>query len=297
MADYDGEQEQHQDDVTDIDDNMSNQGETPDENNGPDDADANSEGDADDEVVITIGEEAPPHDEVEKEAAPAWVKDLRKADREKAREIRELKQQLAAKAAPQEAAPVLGVKPTLESVDYDTDRFETELTAWHEKKRSVEAETAKKQKEVEDQQAEFNGKLTAYKTAAKELKVSDFADSEAVVSETFSVIQQQIMLDAVSTPAAQAQLVSVLGKNEDRLKQLASIKNPIKFAIALSDLEKQLKVTNRKAPPPPEKVLRGSAAAVGVNDPKLARLEAAADKSGDRTELVAYKKALKAKAA
>lgn len=289
---------QDQDAVEDDEQVNQQEGETPEGEEDQHEPEAD-EGDADDEVVVTIGEESPPHneDEVEGQPAPKWVKDLRKRERELARENRELKAAQAA-AKPQQAAPKLGARPTLqdEDVNYDEDILAEKLEKWLDDKRTVADAAKKQEQEAAEQQAEHNGKLSAYKTAAKELRVSDFEESEAVVAENFSQLQQNIMLDAVSSPAAQAQLVSALGKNESRLKQLASIKNHIKFAVALSELEKQLKVTNRKAPPAPEKVVRGNSTAIGVNDPKLARLEAAADKSGDRTELVAYKKHLKAKA-
>ena len=256
------------------------------------------EGDADEEVIITIGEAAPPHDEdeVEGKPAPAWVKNLRIADREKAREIRELKQQLAAKAAPQSDVPALGAKPTLESVNYDEDLYEAAIDAWKDQKRSIDDQAAKKQKEIDDQQKEWQGKVDKYKAAKATLKVANFDDAEAVVTDKLSLIQQSVLMDAIDTPELQAQLVYALSRNDSELKRIASITNPVKFAVAVSKLESQLKVTNRKAPPAPEKVVRGSAAAVGVNDPKLARLEAAAEKSGDRTEVARYKKQLKIRA-
>lgn len=269
------------------------EGETPEGEEGQHEPEA-AEGDADDEVVITIGEEAPPHNEEDSQPAPAWVKDLRKADREKAREIRELKQQLAAKAPAQEQAQSLGAKPTLESTDYDAERFEAELTEWHEKKRAVDEQTAKQQKEVEDQNKAYKARLDGYNTAKVALKVPDFDDAEAVVLDSLTQTQQGIIVSGADNSA---NVIYALGKNPAKLKELASIKDPVKYAFAIAKLETQLKVTPRKAPPAPESVVRGNSTAVGVNDPKLARLEAAADKSGDRSELVAYKKAMKAKAA
>ena len=292
---------QDQDAVEDDEQVDQHEGETPDSDEDQHEPEAD-EGDADEEVIITIGEAAPPHDEdeVEGKPAPAWVKNLRIADREKAREIRELKAEkaalLAAQNANQTAAPVLGAKPTLESVEYDEDRYEAALDAWKDQKRSIDDQAAKKQKEVEDQQKEWEAKVNKYKAAKATLKVANFDDAEAVVTDKLSLIQQSVLMDAIDTPELQAQLVYALSRNDSELKRIASITNPVKFAVAVSKLESQLKVTNRKAPPAPEKVVRGSAAAVGVNDPKLARLEAAADKSGDRTELVAYKKQQSAKA-
>lgn len=282
---------QDQDAVEDDEQVEQQEGETPESDEGQHEPEAD-EGDADDEVVITIGEEAPPHDEAETQAAPAWVKDLRKADREKAREIRELRQQLAEKSTPQANAPVLGVKPTLESTDYDTERFEAELTAWHEKKRAVDDQAAKQQKEVDDQQKAYKARLDGYNTAKVALKVPDFDDAEAVVLDSLNQTQQGIIISGADNAA---NVIYALGKNPAKAKELASIKDPVKYAFAVAKLETQLKVTPRKAPPAPEKVVRGNSTAVGVNDPKLARLEEAADKSGDRTALVAYKKAMNSK--
>jgi hypothetical protein len=290
MADSNGVEEQNQDDVTDQNQENEQQDETSSGNEDQNQADAANEGEADDEVVITIGEEAPPHDEEEK-AAPAWVKDLRKADREKAREIRELKQQLAEKTTTQ-AVSVLGVKPTLEGCDFDTDRFETELTGWHERKRAADEQAAKQQKATEDAQKAWQTKLDGYKTAKASLKVSDFEDAEAVVLESTNVTQQGIIVSGADTPA---NVIYALGKNPAKLKELASIKDPVKFAFAVAKLETQLKVTPRKAPPAPEKVVRGSAAAVGVTDPKLERLEAEAARTGDRTKIAAYRREIREK--
>lgn len=291
MADSNGVEEQNQDDVVDDEQVVDVSGETHDDEDQQDEQGSDN-GDADDEVVITIGEEAPPHDEEEK-AAPAWVKDLRKADREKAREIRELRQQLAARTITQ-AEPTLGAKPTLEGCDFDTDRFETELTGWHERKRAVDDQTAKKQKAEDDAKKAWQTKLDGYNAAKTSLKVADFEDAEAVVLEATDVTQQGIIVSGADTPA---NVIYALGKNPAKLKELASIKDPVKFAFAVAKLETQLKVTPRKAPPAPEKVVRGSAAAVGVHDPKLDRLEAEADKTGDRTKLVAYKRQMKQQAA
>lgn len=66
-----------------------------------------------DEVIISIGEETPPQEEEVR--APEWVRELRKANREKERKIRELEAKLNATAT--ETKPVaLGPKPDRKSV-------------------------------------------------------------------------------------------------------------------------------------------------------------------------------------
>lgn len=288
MADNNGDVEQSQEEFE-----QQEESQQQDEMSGSEQTEgqAESKGD-DDEVIITIGEEPPPQEEVEKEAAPQWVKDLRKRERELARENRELKAAQAAKSAPQ--AQTLSAKPTLEDCQFDEEVFEQKLTAWHEQKRAVEAEEVKARQAQEAAQQAYQARVQRYQQGKAELKVSDFDEAEAAVADTLSVVQQQIILAGAKDPT---KLTYALGKNPVELKRLASITDPVEYAWAAAQLETQLKVTQRKSAPPAERKIVGNAAAVAVNDPKLARLEAEADKTGDRSALIAYKRAMKTKAA
>jgi len=77
-----------------------------------------TEGDAEqheeesDEVVVSIGEEAPPAEEEQR--APEWVRELRKANREKERRIRELEAKLQTTAQTENKPVALGPKPKLD---------------------------------------------------------------------------------------------------------------------------------------------------------------------------------------
>lgn len=243
----------------------------------------------DGEVVITFADEAPPttnEDEVDGKPAPQWLKDLRKSDREKSRRIRELEQAAAAReAAAAPAAPVVGEKPTLEGCDFDGDQFEAELTAYYERKRKADDVAAAARQEQEAQQAAWNQRLTAYKSAGAALKVVDFADAEAAVQDVLNQTQLGIIVGGADNPA---QLVYALGKSPAKAKELAAIKDPVKYIFAVAKLETQLKVQPRKAPPAPERVVRGNAGAATGVDNTLARLQAEADKSGDRSAVAKY---------
>lgn len=287
MADNNSEVEQSQEEFE-----QQEESQQQDEMSGNEQTEGHAESEGDDEVIITIGEDTPPQEEAEKEAAPQWVKDLRKRERELARENRELKAAQAAKSAPQ--AQTLSAKPTLEDCQFDEEVFEQKLTAWHEQKRAIEAEQAKQREESEKAQQAFQARVQRYQQGKAELKVSDFDDAEAAVADTLSVVQQQIILAGAENPT---NLTYALGKNPAKLKELASITDPVQYAFAVAKLETQLKVTQRKSAPPAERRIVGNAAAVAVNDPKLARLEAEADKTGDRSALITYKKAMKARAA
>ena len=236
-----------------------------------------------DEVVVSIGEEAPPPEE--HTPAPEWVKELRKTNRELQRQNREL--QARAQAAPPETKPVvIGNKPKLEDHDYDADKYEEALTNWFERKRQADDVNAKQEAEVMNQQKAWQSKLDGYGKAKAELRVKDFEDAEAVAQELFNITQQGVMLQGADNPAL---VVYALGKNPKKAQELAAIKDPVKFAFAVAKLEKDLKVTNRRAAPPPERILSGTGRSSGAVDSTLERLREDAARTGNMTKVIAYK--------
>jgi hypothetical protein len=240
-----------------------------------------------DDVVVTIGEEAPPAEE-EHAQAPEWVRELRKSHRELQRKNRELEDKLKTGTAETKPAVTLGVKPKLEDHDYDADKYEAALANWYEQKRQVDEQTAKAEAEAKSANEAWQAKLTSYGKAKTELKVKDFDDAEAAVQEAFSTTQQGIILQGAENPAL---LIYALGKNPKKAKELASITDPVKYAFAVAKLETQLKVTNRKAAPAPERTVRGTGSVSGTVDSQLERLRAEAEKTGDHTKVIAYKRA------
>jgi len=247
---------------------------------------ADEEADEEDGVVVTIGEEAPPPEDEETERAPEWVRDLRKQHREVKRRNKELEEQLAAATGATKVAE-LGEKPTLEKFDYDTERYEKELDAWHERKREHDEVEAAQRAEADAAEREWKRKLEGYQSAKAELKVRDYDDAEEVVQDAFTVTQQGIILQGAKNPAL---LVYALGKNPKRAKELASIKDPVKFAFAVAELETQLKVTKRKASSKPDPKITGTGRVSGTVDSTLNRLRAEAERTGSYTKVVQYKK-------
>ena len=236
-----------------------------------------------DEVVVSIGEEAPPPEE--HTPAPEWVKELRKTNRELQRQNREL--QARVQAAPPETKPVvIGNKPKLEDHDYDADKYEEALTNWFERKRQADDVNAKQEAEVMNQQKAWKAKLDGYGKAKAELRVKDFEDAEEVAQQVFSITQQGVMLQGADNPAL---VVYALGKNRKKAQELAAIKDPVKFAFAVAKLEKDLKVTNRRAAPPPERILSGTGRSSGAVDSTLERLREDAARTGNMTKVIAYK--------
>lgn len=239
---------------------------------------------SDEEVVVTIGEESPPSNE-EENRAPDWVRELRKADREKARRIRELEQEKVEREAAVAPKAAL-LKPTLADCDYDEEAFESKLTAWHKHQDQIKAEQQSRADAEKKANEAWQATLANHDKAKAALKVPDYDDAEAATEESLSVTQRAIIVSGADNSAT---VIYALGKNPAKAKELASITDPVKFAFAIARLETQLKVTPRKAPPPPEKQVRGSAPVLGGGDETLERLRAEAAKSGDLSKVLAYK--------
>lgn len=253
----------------------------------PEGEELDAEGETDDVVVSIDGESPDPEDEKEV-TAPTWVRDLRKSYREEKRRAKELEQkvqQLEQRTQP--AQQPLGQKPTLDSVDYDTERYETALAAWYEKKRQHDDRQLSVKAEQEAVQKGWEKKLEGYHSAKADLKVKDYDFAEEVVQDTLSVMQQGMIVQGAENPAL---LVYALGKNPKKAKELASITDPVKFAFAVAKLETNLKVTNRKASSTPEKKLSGTGRPSGTVDGTLERLRAEAERTGNYTKVTQYKK-------
>jgi hypothetical protein len=235
------------------------------------------------EVVVSIGEEAPPPEE--HTPAPEWVKELRKTNRELQRQNRELQSKL--QVQPTENKPVaIGVKPKLEDHDYDADKYEEALTSWFERKRQADDTNAKQEAEVMNQQKAWQAKLDGYGKAKAELRVRDYEDAEAIAQEVFSITQQGVILQGAENPAL---VVYALGKNPKKAKELAEVTDPVKFAFAVAKLEKELKVTNRRAAPAPERIISGTGRSSGAVDSTLERLREDAARTGNMTKVIQYK--------
>lgn len=237
------------------------------------------------EIEITIGDEPAP----EPERAPEWVRELRKQHRELQKKVREYEER--EKTATPAIQP-LGPKPKLEDHDYDTERYEEALESWYRQRDLFEASKRQHEKQVEEAQRNWQAKLDSYGQAKDSLRVKDFDEAESLVQETLNVIQQGVILSGADDPA---KVVYALGKNPKKAKELAAITDPVKFSFAVAKLEAQLKVTQRK-PPPPESV-PVSTGGSNAMDSTLEKLREEAARTGDMTKVLQYKRQMKSKAA
>jgi hypothetical protein len=245
---------------------------------------------ASEEIDVSIGDSPTQKEDAEK--APEWVREVRKTNRELHRKNRELEEKLKAISATENNPVDPGPKPTLEGADYDTEKYEAKLAEWFDRKRKAAEIQSKAEEEQKAQQAEWHKKLENYAKLKTELKVQDYEDAEASVQEVLNTMQQGILLQGSENSAL---LVYALGKNPKKAKELAEIKDPVRFAFAVAKLETQLKVTKKTAPPPEKTPPSGGARSTGGSDEVLDNLRAKAERTGDYTQVLAYKRQLQSK--
>lgn len=229
------------------------------------------------QITVTIGDEPAPEPD-EDQPAPVWVKKVRQRNRELEKELRETRKKLEETTATKKAEA--SKKPTLQDFDYDTEKYEAALIPWYEEERKKKEEAAKAERSWAE-------KLEAYQEAKASFKADDFDEAEATALEVLDQTQQGIIVHGASDPTL---LMYALGKNEAKAKEIAAIKDPVKFAFAIAKLEAQLKVSTKKPATQPEGKIVGNARPSGTIDSTLARLREEAGRTGDYTKVMAYKR-------
>ncbi|MGV0128856.1 hypothetical protein [Burkholderia gladioli] len=243
------------------------------------------------DIELQFGDEAPPAQPSD-DGENSTVRQMRKRIAELTRANRQYEAEKKQGAQPAQP-PKLGPKPTLQDFDYDEGKYDAALDQWHETKRQVDAAEIEQRKALEKREEANRARLEGYLNAASTLKVKDFKDSEDEVVSALSVEQQGILLAGAKNPAL---LVYALGRYPAKLQQLAQIDDPVRFAFEAAYLEKELKVTPRTATKPaPEARISSTAGApaAGGGEKKLEQLRADAEKTGDYSKVIAYKKQLK----
>jgi hypothetical protein len=239
------------------------------------------------EEIITIGDDSPTSEE---EQAPQWVKDLRKQNREQNKENRELRQKVQELSGAASTVE-LGTEPTLENCDHEPEVFKQRLSDWLEKKRQIEDKQRVESERLKKEHEDWNTTLESHNQKVSELKVKGANEAAAIAEDSLSEVQQSIIKHGADNSA---KVMVALGNNPEMLKTIADIKDNVKFTIAIGKLETKLKTTKRAATKP-ESTVKGSAPISGGSDKHLEKLEKEADKTGNRSKVVAYKRELKKK--
>ncbi len=288
VAKPDGEEEPGADDAGEGGEGAAEDGEAAD---GASDSEGGEAGAEEGEITVTLGDEPAANEEDEAAKAPEWIRDLRHRNKEMTRVLREREAEIARLKGPGiQAAVTVGERPKLSDpdIDFDEDKFSLALDAWMTRKATADEQQRTKAQAEEQQRTRWSGRIDAVTKAAATLKVADQEEAALAFEDTFSAVQQGIVLGGPDDAKTSALLRYALGKNPKRAKQLATIDDPVKFAIAIGKLETELKVTPRKSAPPPDRVVRSSVAGSAAVDSRLTELQAQADKTGDRTKVAAY---------
>ena len=177
----------------------------------------------------------------------------------------------------------MGEKPTIAGCNYDVDLYDKKIEEWVDSKLKKEYEQKRKKETLE---TEWSRKISKYTEQKAKLGATDYGNTEAIITAVLNQQQQSLILESSENAA---KVVYVLGKNPKKLKELAAIQNPIHFAIAVTRLEEGMKREDKKSPPAIDEPVKasGSSGSVAAN---LERLRAQAEKSGDYTKVIEFKR-------
>lgn len=222
----------------------------------------------------------------EQEEETPLVRQLRTQLRDMAR-----RQHQQVKPPVDDPEPQVPDEPDAEKFGWDLEQYNTASKAWrkavadHAEWKVREARRTEDAKRVQDETAR------AVEQQKKSLGVADYDAHAETVHAALSEQQIAILVNGADNPA---RLIYALGRSQHRLDQLAAETNLAKFAVMLGRMEREIKVTKR-TPPNAEVKVRGATASVALttSDKELERLEKAAERSGDRTAVIAYKRQMK----
>ena len=284
MSEFDDDNQDYQEDIEQVDDELlDDEQDIEDGQDDEQDADgeeAESQDDsADDALDFSFDDDGDSSDPFRGQEAPEWVKKVRE-------ENRELKRQLKQRESQQFEQQVLREKPTLDDHDYDSDAFEQDYAQWLTEKQQVDAQVHAERQKYQQYHERYKADVDAIKA-----KAPDYDEVELSVVDVLSEQKQGLLQMLVDNPA---KVVYALGKNSpaqlDRLSKLDDIQFAKQIVLMEMQMSSKTKSRNQNKPKPKTHELEGAA---GGADTRLAKLEAEADRTGDRSKVAAYKKQMR----
>jgi hypothetical protein len=254
---------------------------------GPDDED-----EGDEEEIPTFGDTV----EEEKDTDNATVRHMRQVTKEALKRAAEAERRAAeaeAKAKPQ--AVEVGPKPTLwdEGIDNDEDKYDAAMEEWRARKAAAERQSTVQVETAEEQKRAWENRLVSVAQEKVALAKPDADEAFETVKAALGEAKFAGVIGIVDEGNA-AKMIYALAKNPDQLAAVAAQSDPIRLVKDIAKLEGQLKMVKRRKPIEPDTPERGSARiSRTTGDKKLAKLEEEAERTGDRTKLVQYKRDLK----
>lgn len=278
MFDDDNVDNEYQDDVEPIETETVEGEQDVDDTDEQDSQDDTADSQDDDVLEFSFDEDNDDKDEFAGKPAPEWVKQVRQ-------ENRELKRQLKQRESQQEQHQALREKPTLDAHDYDSDAYEQDYAEWLSEKTQHDAKVQAEQQKYQQYDERYVNDVNAMKA-----KAPDYDEIEQSIVDTLPTSKQAMLKMLVDNPA---KMVYALGKSPNKLQALSEL-DDIQFAKQIVLMEQSMSTVKRNPnkPKPKSHSLEGAA---GGGDTKLAKLEAEAERTGDRSKVAAYKKNLRNK--
>jgi hypothetical protein len=177
----------------------------------------------------------------------------------------------------------LGPEPDLEDFGYDGVKFAAAVIEYDKKKQELAEQEAQADEPQHRIVQQFQTRQADYAREKAQIRIPDFDKLESRVEAVFSFEQQRTLIMAAKNKAA---VVAALGRYPNRLEALAKLENPIDLAIAISELERNIKVKPRTKGVEPEDKMRGTAPlGQTTREKEIAKLENKMMAGGDVTEI------------
>lgn len=233
------------------------------------------------------------HDLVVAGDQPAPVKETPDKAKERNREFArlrarnaELEREREARTQPATVADP-GDEPTEASCGWDIPEFKKQWVAWNHAKQAKATADAQAAQDAQKAQGERQQKLAKYAEAKAEIstKLTDYPELEATVATGLSQVQRDVILHYTENPTL---VIAALGRSPERLQDFANTKDLGLLIAKAAKLEARTELKSKTTTPAPERRVTGSGSKAGGSDKELERLQAVADKTGDRTPVVNY---------
>lgn len=193
--------------------------------------------DEEDELELFLGEESQSTPSVE-DKNPDLVKNLRKEIQERNKRIHELESQT--KSAPQSVdIHEKLILPTLESANYDEDKYQKALVSYFDKKAAQEKAKLEQEEQNKLFQVQHQEKIKTYNERKSQLKVKDYGEMERIVIDEVPDSVQGAILHYATQPEL---VVLAAGRNEKIRKELSQATDPVKLGILIGQIEAKAKL-------------------------------------------------------
>ncbi len=219
---------------------------------------------------------------------PELVKKLRSELRERDRKLAQYRR--APAVVDDDPEPVVPEEPSEDDAGWDFDKFREAMRA-REKAVLAHADWKARQAVRDNARtAAANEQAKRVEQQKNALGIKDYDTRSQTVREILSEPHLAVLINGAKDPA---RLIAALGAPAAgaNLSLLAAEENLARFAFLAGDMERKIKVTKKSAPAP-ESQVRGATASLisGGVDKHLERLEKEADRTGDRSKVIQYRR-------